>query len=243
LPELPRTFYRFVDLMTSRPERFQLQAAMEDVAHVFDLQMFAYLLMPQRPDRRAGLISNYPSAWTTFYLDHRYQELDPVILRASKQTLPFIWGPGVLAKNQSTVEEQFFNEAAQFGLRHGLTIPIHDDPNTIAAVTFAADCHLVAFDQCLDAQLPLLQLIAVFFHRYARRILRPEQSIGGVTLTPRELECLNWAAQGKSAWEIGQILRISRRTAGFHLDNARRKLGVSTVKQAIARFAAANPVL
>ena len=47
-----------------------------------------------------------------------------------------------------------------------------------------------------------------------------------VALSPRELECLEWAARGKSAWEIGRLLNISRRTAAFHLDNAKMKFGV-----------------
>jgi DNA-binding CsgD family transcriptional regulator len=58
-------------------------------------------------------------------------------------------------------------------------------------------------------------------------------------LSPRELECLQWAAQGKSAWAIGQILKVSRRTAAFHLDNARAKLGVQNLRQAVALLVAA----
>ncbi|WP_407181427.1 helix-turn-helix transcriptional regulator [Bradyrhizobium sp. STM 3562] len=48
---------------------------------------------------------------------------------------------------------------------------------------------------------------------------------------------LEWSSRGKSAWEIGCILGISRRTAAFHLDNARAKLGVRTVRQAVVRLA------
>ncbi|ESZ53486.1 helix-turn-helix transcriptional regulator [Mesorhizobium sp. L103C131B0] len=39
----------------------------------------------------------------------------------------------------------------------------------------------------------------------------------GISLTPREYECLQWAARGKSAWAIGCILGIKPRTAAFHL--------------------------
>ncbi|WP_348632859.1 helix-turn-helix transcriptional regulator [Mesorhizobium sp. M4A.F.Ca.ET.020.02.1.1] len=54
-------------------------------------------------------------------------------------------------------------------------------------------------------------------------------------LTAREYECLQWAARGKTAWEIGCILGVTRRTAAFHLDNARRKLGITTRSQLVAR--------
>ncbi|WP_354130838.1 MULTISPECIES: helix-turn-helix domain-containing protein [unclassified Bradyrhizobium] len=49
--------------------------------------------------------------------------------------------------------------------------------------------------------------------------------VAGVVLSPREYECLEWSARGKSAGEIGIILGIAERTAGFHLDNARANSG------------------
>lgn len=45
-----------------------------------------------------------------------------------------------------------------------------------------------------------------------------------VPLTPRELEALQWTAEGKTAWEVGEILGISEQTASRHLSNATRKL-------------------
>jgi len=62
--------------------------------------------------------------------------------------------------------------------------------------------------------------------------------IDGVQLSPRELECLEWAARGKTAWEIGRILGISRYTAASYLNNAKEKLGVRTIVQAVMRIAA-----
>ena len=52
-------------------------------------------------------------------------------------------------------------------------------------------------------------------------------------LSPRETECLRWAALGKTDNEIGTILSISPRTARFHVENAKRKLGVATRIQAV----------
>jgi DNA-binding CsgD family transcriptional regulator len=54
------------------------------------------------------------------------------------------------------------------------------------------------------------------------------------SLTPREREVLWWAAQGKSAWEIGKILHISKRTVDEHTQKAIRKLGAVNRTQAVA---------
>jgi DNA-binding response OmpR family regulator len=69
--------------------------------------------------------------------------------------------------------------------------------------------------------------------RVARSALWPKR----IDLGERERETLTWAARGKTFAEIGQILGLSRRTVEFHLDNARRKLGVSTRTQALVKAA------
>ena len=45
-------------------------------------------------------------------------------------------------------------------------------------------------------------------------------------------EILAWVAAGKSDWAIGRILNISGKTVNFHVENAKRKLGVGTRVQA-----------
>ena len=66
--------------------------------------------------------------------------------------------------------------------------------------------------------------------RQIRDYLKPERP----RLTPREKECLQWAAFGKSEWEVSQILGISEHTAEKHLLNAKTKLGASNRVHAVA---------
>jgi LuxR family quorum sensing-dependent transcriptional regulator len=44
-------------------------------------------------------------------------------------------------------------------------------------------------------------------------------------LTARECEVLTWVAQGKYAWEIGEILGIAKRTVDEHIQTVMRKIG------------------
>src|ERR1022692_1995170 len=79
----------------------------------------------------------------------------------------------------------------------------------------------------------LAALITARLARVARSAVWPKQ----VGLRVREVETLTWAARGKTFWEIGEILGLSKRTVEFHLDNARRKLGVATRTQALIKAA------
>ena len=72
---------------------------------------------------------------------------------------------------------------------------------------------------------------------------RRRRLAGGASdpLSDREREALAWAARGKTFVEVAEIMRISRRTVEFHLDNARNKLGVGSrieaaVKAAVLRL-------
>jgi DNA-binding response OmpR family regulator len=55
----------------------------------------------------------------------------------------------------------------------------------------------------------------------------------GITLSERELQCLTWAARGKSSLAIATILGVSKRTVDYNIDHARHKLNVSTRAQAV----------
>lgn len=60
----------------------------------------------------------------------------------------------------------------------------------------------------------------------------------GVTvprLTTRQLECLAWVQEGKSAHDIGKILGISGRTVDGHLAAACEALGVRRRIQAVIK--------
>lgn len=56
-----------------------------------------------------------------------------------------------------------------------------------------------------------------------------------VMLTPKEMETLQWAVRGKTAWEISRIQGRSEATINFHLCNIRRKFGVNTLCAALMR--------
>jgi DNA-binding CsgD family transcriptional regulator len=216
---------------------------MSEVAAALDLSCFAYLLLPCGLAELPQLISTYPIDWTRHYLEHHYERLDPVIARALHEPDPFQWGIEISQPTLSDPARELFAEAARFGIRHGYTIPIHDSHGAMAAVTFATDERRPLFERSITEHARVLQLMAMCFHSHARRKLMPNRLINGVALSRREIECLHWAAQGKSAWDTARILGISRHTVAFHLDNARAKLGVRSTIQAVACLSASEPKL
>ncbi|HEV2898197.1 MAG TPA: LuxR family transcriptional regulator [Pseudaminobacter sp.] len=233
-------FETFLEKLSDSVDEADFREAMAGTAACLDLLTFAYLSLPPQRSGKPKLISNYPTRWTAHYLENRYQKVDPVILRARCGGCPFRWGSDMRGFATSQVQQRLFDEAAEFSIRCGLTIPIVDRRGWMAAMTFAADEPNPAFLRVAERYEQALQLMATCFHIHVRRKLSGNRMVDGVSLTPREYECLQWAARGKSAWDIACILGIKPRTAAFHLDNAKKKLGVRTKNQAVALLASSR---
>jgi DNA-binding response OmpR family regulator len=106
---------------------------------------------------------------------------------------------------------------------------LSDHDNELKGWQLGADDYLI---KPVDYDV-LAALITARLARVARSAVWPKQ----IGLREREVETLTWAARGKTFWEIGEILGLSKRTVEFHLENARRKLGVATRTQALIKAA------
>jgi len=109
-------------------------------------------------------------------------------------------------------------EAAAFGLRTGYVIPIRLVGGVLAAVSFGAS-H-AELDPDVLVELAFAANLAIGHLLRLRR--RPKDRERKVT--PRERECILWASEGKTDWEISVILGISRPTVAKHLLSARQRL-------------------
>jgi len=119
-------------------------------------------------------------------------------------------------------------EAGDFGLHSGFVVPIGGIQSGTAVVTIAGE--QTSLSQRERAE---LHFAAIYAHARIRALSGTRRRNEKPTLTPRERECLEWAASGKSDWEIGEILSISERTAGAHIERAKLKFGVATRVQAV----------
>ena len=55
-------------------------------------------------------------------------------------------------------------------------------------------------------------------------------------LTPQEVKCVDYALQGYTIKQIGEVLALSHRTVEFYLKRIRERLGIKTKKALIKHF-------
>jgi DNA-binding CsgD family transcriptional regulator len=92
-----------------------------------------------------------------------------------------------------------------------------------------------------DALRRQLRVLGSYFHEHILR-LHGHRSEQQILLSARELDCLKWTAEGKTAWEASVILGITERTVRFHLNAAREKLQCTTTAQAVAKAVRDNMI-
>lgn len=111
--------------------------------------------------------------------------------------------------------------------------PVHLPRGLVGAVFWCAR-EDVPIAEIFAREAPFLHSLALRFvatHIEAKR--KPRGPGGLQTLTRREVQCLRWAAAGKTDGEIATILDMSHSTVRFHLRNAAGKLGATGRAQSI----------
>lgn len=83
----------------------------------------------------------------------------------------------------------------------------------------------------------LALLARVFVSSYVKVTERRRPVIATALLTKREVECLRWAASGKTNDEIGAILGLKRTTVRFHIRSASVKLDAVNRDQTLFKAA------
>lgn len=224
----------YLDQIQSAGDVDQLRSALIEVASGLGLHSVAYLAL--RTTGKPLLISNYNPGWTSHYVEQGYHLFDPVIRKSLRCSSPFGWGPDFVRPESPPLIRRFFCEAADFGIRFGHTFPSGQWRNGQAAMTFATDQRRREYQCCLRRHGEALQLISFLFHAEVQTMREQSLSADGVSLSRRQMQCLEWAARGKTVEEVAQLLGIKRPTAKYHLDRAKAKLGVKTNTQAAIEF-------
>lgn len=122
---------------------------------------------------------------------------------------------------------------ASHGIAGAITCPVHSPMGTIGAVVWATGDAGTDIARIFSASAERMHILALKFvsaYRDARQSAAP---VDPVEFTRREMQCLKWAAAGKTDNEIATIMGVSVPTIRFHLTNASRKLGVSGRAQVI----------
>jgi LuxR family transcriptional activator of conjugal transfer of Ti plasmids len=231
---LASLFQTFVDRLERARDDDTLRKAMSVITHALGLTGFAYVDGRQPAGDVPPYATTYRVEWVQRYVSRRYDKIDPVLARTRSSLMPFLWDGRTGGSRPWREQLELFDEARQFGITCGFSVPIHARRGGVTSLTFASDRTAEMLGQTVHAHRHILHLAAMYFDIHARRKLGATISLGPAGLSGREVACLQWIACGMTTWDIGEILGISRSGVARHLRSARRKLGAASLPQAVA---------
>lgn len=220
----------FLDTSGDVVESEQLFELLSAFALNFDCPWIAYgplaseqtVLKPARPDSTG--MWNYPDEWQERYLKMGYAKIDPLIKKGRKGVGAFRWSEVYDDDSTTQNERRVLDEAATFGLRSGVTIPLHGPADSFNFMSFAQSSD----SELQNRAITYLQIAAVQFHLRVAKLGTPMTSEHIYKLSPKEIECIFWVSRGKTSAEIGTILGRSRNTVDFHVKNVMQKLDATS---------------
>jgi LuxR family transcriptional regulator, quorum-sensing system regulator SinR len=202
-----------------------LDGFMDFVRQHYGLANVAYVCPSFRGRSIMDPFSNmtYSDEWIAHYKAQNYTMIDPVVNIGARSVLPVDWAR--LPRADKKVQ-RMFGEAVDFGVgQQGLTIPVRGPTNGLWALFVATsnesghDWTGRRFELIRD-----LVHVAHYVHQRAYNLHIEDTPIDLNAITKREIEALEWSAEGKTLADIAILMRISQETVKAHLDSARFKL-------------------
>jgi LuxR family quorum sensing-dependent transcriptional regulator len=212
-----------------------VRRGLEGLAQTYGFKGFMVMGVPGRESQslaESTLLTNWPREFLTGYDDACLMAGSPVIDRLRRSTIPFTYDTRVDSRRRldgkGAIVISLFQ---QVSMKRGIYIPVHDTLGNCGAVAFGGDREMVSAEEMRE-----LNFVAGgLFNRLSE--LRAKKNAHGTPLSKRELECLYWAAAGKTTSEMAKILSLSEYTVNHYLNRATRKLDsvnrVQTVAKAI----------
>ncbi|MDQ2095268.1 autoinducer binding domain-containing protein [Rhodalgimonas zhirmunskyi] len=176
--------------------------------------------------------ANYPDSWIEYYSAKHLHHIDPTIRRGSRSIAPVDW----TCFEHDDAFDAVFRAAPSFGVAaRGITVPVRGPYGDLGLLSVTRDCNDAEWDSLMRKVVGDLQVAAVHMHDNVMQSNTLLKALRRPQLSRREVEILQWAGEGKSQQDIGDILSISHRTVEVHLRSAREKMGALTTAQAVGR--------
>ena len=173
--------------------------------------------------------NDWPADWIAIYMANNYGEHDPIVLESSRRIEPFLWTEMLDEPSFRVEGRDVWAAGVAYGWADGLSVPIHGPGGYQALISLAALRPITLS----VADRRLLQAVSLHVHDECRRsidpVLKPLPE-----LSARQLECLRWVAAGKTDDDIAELLGITAATVHFHIEGAKRALGLRSRSHAVA---------
>lgn len=186
-----------------------------------------------------SIFSNCNEEWIEIYSSENLIYQDPIVNAAMRESQPIFWSK---LSDFKYLKDDFYHEfmdrASDFGLKNGVSFPLRGGRGEFGILSFITSD---SSSSGIVDSIPILRVAGDYIFNAAIKILGRNNK--ETELSSREIECLFWASEGKTASEIGLILGISPRTVTYYIQESIFKTGSVNRYQAIAKVSSRGLLL
>ncbi|AYM60987.1 autoinducer-binding transcriptional regulator TraR [Agrobacterium fabrum] len=220
---------KLTDLAALRGDENVLKDALTHLAQQAGFSAYAYLYI--RPGHTIAS-SNYDPKWRSIYFKRKFEAVDPIVKRAKSVKRAFTWSGDEERRRVSKGECAFFDQAADFGIRSGITIPIRAANGSTSMFTLASHKPIIDLQRDID---PVAAAAAVG-QLHTRMSLLPLTPTAQhpAWLDPKEAAYLNWISVGKTMEEAADLEGVKYNSVKSKLEEARKRFQIHTMPHLVA---------
>jgi LuxR family transcriptional regulator, quorum-sensing system regulator BjaR1 len=169
----------------------------------------------------------WPAPWIERYTQLGLAAIDPLAHQALNQSDPVLFKASAVDPSRLSQPILAFMQEIEF--RDCVSVPIQLPEGIVGRVVFTGRNINLTTEQMLEVQLLAFCLVGQIQTLRETAFNLCENPI----LTPREVEVLQWVAQGKTSENIAVLLDVTKRTVNQHVENAGTKLGTTNRTQTV----------
>lgn len=211
----------------------ELVRFLQRLSRRFDFMGFMLLGIPVTTDETILariVLSDLPCGLIEAYDELGLAKNSLIFERLRRSTVPVSWSTETSNDNRPSEEAKAAGRLfASYNITRSAFFPVHGAGGARAALGFLGNRKNLTHTELGD----LGMFAAHAYDIYST--LKDNNKASECLLTPRELEALHWAANGKTSSEIGSILSLSEHTVNTYMNNAMRKLDCVNRTQLVAK--------
>ena len=181
-------------------------------------------------------IDTFGDFWRSHVIEQNYAAVDPIRSFSERAMQPVDWAE--FPRTRTRVK-RFFKDFVEFQLgRQALTATFRGPSGDRSLLTLTSDATEKRWSEVKHELTAAMGILHPALHRAVLRVKFQIDDVIIIRLTPRERQCLVWAAHGHTSKQIGENLGLTPATVNFFIDAAVGKLSASNRAHAAAKAVA-----
>jgi DNA-binding CsgD family transcriptional regulator len=230
-PLSERPFQKIIGMIGGSRDLSELNIVLKKIVDAYGLSHAVHHVLGSPNGMHSVPVATITKEWERHYITRRYHKFDPIVQFANQTTLPFDWSA---VDRTAPAYKGLYMESIDAGIgKEGLTIPFTSRSGHYTI--FSVNSNNPDWRKTSASTMRDMQYIGDALHA---RVLSIRGDLGKPHPTRQlnqvELDCLQWASEGKTIEQTAGSIGQTERSVRFYLERARVKLGCLTKTQAVA---------